>query len=135
MVVPTISRFVGMMTAEAAGSAYYRYCHSKPALKRVATRIYPSAPALRFPYSNPIIQSLASRIYPIGRAFFNTGYRMIKSWLPKTPLLCIVSLILKPSEPIDDCLRQNTTPQSFHFSQCPLFLKNASTPFVGGVPA
>jgi hypothetical protein len=87
MVVPTISRFVGMMTAGAAGSAYYRYCHSKPALKRVATCIYPSAPALRFPYSNPIIQSLASRIYPIGRAFFNTAYRMIKSWLPKMPVL------------------------------------------------
>ncbi len=81
-----VSRCVGMMAAGISGSAYYRYSHSNPGVKRVAARIYPTARASRFPYSNPI-QTVAARIYPIGRAFLDTAYRMIKSWVPKMPVL------------------------------------------------
>ena len=92
-----ISRCIGMMAARAAtgaaGSAYHRYSHSKPAMKRVAARIYPTARAFRFPYSNPIVQTIAARIYPIGRAFLDTAYRMIKSWVPKMPLLWSMPLL------------------------------------------
>jgi len=85
--VSIISRCIGRMAAGIAGSAYYRHSHSNPIAKRIATRIYPTATYHHAPFSNPLIQSLASRIYPIGRAFFDTAYKMMKSWLPKMPLL------------------------------------------------
>jgi hypothetical protein len=75
------------MAAGIAGSACYRHSYSNPIAKRIAARIYPTAKHHRTPHYNPLIQTIASRIYPIGRAFLDTAYRMMKSWLPKMPVL------------------------------------------------
>jgi hypothetical protein len=85
--VNVISRCLGRMAAGIAGSAYYRHSHSNSIAKRIARRIYPTEAYHRTPHYNPIVQTIASRIYPIGRAFLDTASRMIKSWLPKIPVL------------------------------------------------